>query len=231
VSEAQAKPAEAHDGASEATRGAAEGPCAWPSGPAWLDHLRRAVNVLVPLALGLVLIAAAVPLDKFPEHAHEHRETLINSMRKLSLSQKWGMYAPDPARGHSYLEIIAHDVDGGVRPLEESQMVTDGWGTVWAWKRTRRHIWQYTLTRNIEKTHRNRVWYMRGLCVREDRLGHTVDHFEVSRVYRRIRSPERVREGAELLGPLKRTRGQDASCKVEIIREMIEEDRARRGGD
>lgn len=190
----------------------------------WLVHLRRAVNLLVPLLLGAVMVFAALPTDELPEWLRPKSEQLSVAMRKISLGQGWKMYAPDPPRGHFYMELFAHDVDGTVRKLEESRMAEEGWGTAWAWKRTRRDIWYLTVTRGIDKTNRNRTWFLRGVCLREARRGHQVRQLEMVRVYRRIRSPERVREGAELLGPEKRTTARDGSCNVAIIRDMIAED-------
>ncbi|MFO7565192.1 MAG: hypothetical protein R6X02_21285 [Enhygromyxa sp.] len=192
--------------------------------PRWLVELRRAVNVVFPLLLGGLMVFAALPSDKVPESLQPKRERLSQAMRKLSLSQSWKMYAPDPPKGHFYMELYAHDLDGSVRKLEDSRMAEEGWGTAWAWSRTRRDIWHLTVTRHIDKTNRNRTWYLRGVCLREARRGFQVKRLEMRRVYRRIRAPDRVRAGAELLGPIKRTRAQDGSCNVAIIRSMIAED-------
>lgn len=194
-------------------------------------QLRRIINVVVPLVLGTIMIAVGIPRERIPEAQQQRRDQLVDKLRTLSLSQNWSMYAPDPARGHFYLELEAHDRDGTVRLLEDSRMASEGWGTAWAWRRTRLDIWQHAVARRIDKVSRNRTWYMRGVCMREARRGYDVRHVEMRRVYRRIRSPERVREGAEILGPLKRRDGQDGSCNVAIIRKMIKADRERRGVD
>lgn len=192
--------------------------------PRWLASVRWASNVVVPVALMTLMVLSAIPSAKVPERLKPQRERLAAIMQKLSLSQTWGMYAPDPGKGHFYMELYAHDADGTVRKLEETHVAEEGWGTAWAWDRTRRHIWQHTVSRRIDKTSRNRTWYLRGVCVREARRGHDVRRIEMQRVYRRIRTPERVREGAETLGPIKRSKAQDGSCNVAIIREMIATD-------
>ena len=115
-----------------------------------------------------------------------------------------------------------------MRVLEDSDMATNGWGTAWAWRRSRLDIWQHAVTRRIDKVNRNRTWYMRGVCLREARRGYDVQRLEMTRVYRRIRSPERVAEGASLLAKPRRRKAQDGSCRVRIIRDMIEVDRKRR---
>ncbi|HVH99898.1 MAG TPA: hypothetical protein VM869_14360 [Enhygromyxa sp.] len=189
-----------------------------------LASLRWASNVVVPLAIMALMVLAAVPSDRTPERLQPQRERLSAAMQQLSLSQSWSMYAPDPGKGHFYMELYAHDADGTVRKLDDSRMAEEGWGTAWAWKRTRLDIWQHTVMRRIDKTNRNRTWYLRGVCVREARRGYDVRRIEMSRVYRRIRAPERVLEGAKTLGPIKRTKAQDSSCNVAIIREMIATD-------
>lgn len=192
--------------------------------PRWLASLRWAINVVFPVSLAGLLLLSAIPSDKLPESLQQRRGQLSAAMQKLSLSQSWSMYAPDPGKGHFYMELYAHDLDGTVRKLDDSRMAEQGWGTAWAWKRTRMDIWQHTVVRRIDKTNRNRTWYLRGVCVREARLGYQVKRIEMQRVYRRIRAPERVAEGADTLGPIKRTKAQDGSCNVAIIREMIETD-------
>jgi hypothetical protein len=127
------------------------------------------------------------------------------------------------------MELVAYDADGTRRVLEESQLAEYGWGTAYFWDRTRRDIWAYAIMGNVEKLNRNRTWFVRGVCVREARRGHDVQRIEMAQVFRRIRTPEQVREGKELLGPPKRRKAQDGSCRVEIIREMIEIDARRRG--
>jgi hypothetical protein len=200
--------------------------------PPWLVGLRRFVNLVYPTLLGALMVFAALPSEQLPDRLKPKRERLSQLMRKVSLSQSWKMYAPDPPKGHFYMELYAHDVDGTVRRLEDSRMAEEGWGTAWAWNRTRRDIWHLTVTRHIDKVNRNRTWYLRGVCLREARRGYQVKRLEMIRVYRRIRAPDRVQAGAELLGPIKRTKAQDGSCNVAIIREMIAEDPLRAdGGD
>jgi len=198
---------------------------------AWFRWTRRLANLVVALALGGGLVLGAWPHAEFDDGSRMQgaHDELVAKMRKLSLSQTWKMYAPDPGRGHFYMELDAHDADGTVRELEDSFMAKHGWGTAWAWRRSRLDIWQHAVTRRIDKVNRNRTWYMRGVCAREARRGHEVDRLEMRRVYRRIRPPEQVREGKDLLARPKQRRAQDGSCHVKIIREMIAFDAQRRG--
>ncbi len=197
----------------------------------WREHLRRAAHVIGPLLLMALMVFSAFPHEMIPPSLQAQHERLIERMRTLSLSQRWSMYAPNPTRGHSYLELTAYDADGTVRVLEETERAAAGWGTAWAWSKDRRDVWMHTVTRQIDKVNRNRTWYLRGVCVREARKGYDVRRIEAVRVYRSIRSPEQVLKGKSLLGPERREKAQDGSCRVQIIREMIEADQARLAED
>jgi hypothetical protein len=196
--------------------------------PAWLLHARRVVNVVVPLLLGYLMVLAAWPGDRLGPGMRPRHDRLVELMRPLSLSQSWSMYAPDPARGHYYMELVAHDKDGSTRVLEDSYLAEHGWGTAYFWRRSRLDIWRYSVTARIDEANRNRTWYLRGVCAREAARGYDIQRVEMTQVYRGIRSPEQVRKGKELLGPPKRRTARDGSCRVQIIREMIETDARRR---
>jgi hypothetical protein len=190
-----------------------------------LAALRRVVNVLTPLLLAALMLLATWPSDELGERLRPRHDQLIELMRPLSLSQSWSMYAPDPGRGHHLMELVAHDADGTVRVLDDSDPA-NAWGTAFFWQRTRKDIWTYTVSGRVDEANRNRTWYLRGVCVREARRGYDVQRIEMTQVFRRIRSPEQVREGKHLLGPIKRRKAQDGSCRVQIIRDMIEVDAA-----
>jgi hypothetical protein len=195
--------------------------------PVWLQHLRRVVNVAFALVLGGAMLLAAFPSDKLGPRSRPAHDRLVAAMRLVSLSQNWGMYAPDPARGHYYMELVAHDADGTTRVLEESHLAEHGWSTAWFWTRSRADIWRYTVSDRIGEVNRNRTWYLRGVCAREAARGHDTRRVEMTQVYRRIRAPEHVRDGKALLGPHKRRKAQEGNCNVKIIREMIETDARR----
>lgn len=184
---------------------------------------RRAANVVVSACLFGLLVFAAIPKAKLPEHLHPRRDRLSEVMRALSLSQSWNMYAPDPSRGHHTMELVAVDRDGTERRLR-SRGDANAWATAWAWQRTRRDIWQFVIMRRPTGTSRNRTWFLRGVCLREHRRGHDVARLEVWHASRSIQPPERVRAGQPTLGPVRRTRVAGTSCDVEIIRDMIAED-------
>ena len=192
---------------------------------------RRLVNVLAPLVFGYAIVLAAVPGTWLEGRLRDDHERLVQHMRTISLSQTWSMYAPDAATAHHYLVFEARDADGTLRPLEEYEAREHGWGTVRGWEWTRNAIWQTEISRRIDESNRNRTWYARGLCLREARRGHDVERLELTLVSRSIRSPQRVREGADLLSRLRTRRLRSASCRVRIIEDMIALDRERRGSD
>lgn len=193
----------------------------------WLERegARRFCNLLFSALLMATMVFAATPRDRLPESTHARRTELSKAMRKISLSQTWKMYAPNAARSHNFIEVVAHDSEGNHWVVEEEQAMVD-WGTAWFWKRDRRSIWQHTTTRKPKETNRNRTWYMRGICLREARKGREVRRVEMFRLFRRIRKPSRVRDGAAVLGPVKRLKMQDTSCRVEVIKRMVAEDRS-----
>lgn len=186
--------------------------------------------MLVPLLLAAAMVYTALPRDRLPERWRSHHEDYSAKLRRVSLSQTWNMYAPNPSRGHAYMELSGVERSGEPVDFEENSDLEDGWGTTWAGRWSRRDVWRYTLVRRINTTSRNRVWFLRGLCVRADRRGQDLKEVSMARVYRRIRSPKRVRAGKATLGPAKRHRREHkTSCNVPIVREMIAFDRQRRG--
>lgn len=186
------------------------------------ERVLRVVNTLIPVVLIAGMLFAAIPGAWFGEAGKARHDRMIDAMRKLSLSQSWSMYAPNPARGHFYLELQALDADGTVRVLEEAERVD--WGTAWVWTKDRQDIWLHAVSRQADEINRNRTWYLRGVCLREARRGYDVRRIEANRVDRSIRSPDKVRAGKPVLGPERRQKTQDTSCRVPIIREMIEAD-------
>lgn len=185
---------------------------------------RRFINLLIPGVVAGLMVFAALPTSILSEGLVARHEALGAAMRQVSLGQRWLMYAPNPTRGHAYQEFIAYDADGGVRVLEESELVEEGWSSSWIWNRDRHHIWLYTIARKPKEINRNRIWFIRGLCVREARRGHAVDRIEVNRVHRRMHSPEELMATGETLGPPRKSKVVDTTCHVEIIRDMIAAD-------
>lgn len=153
---------------------------------------------------------------------------IVAQMRKISVLQSWNMYAPDPQRAQTYLSLRAELADGTVVPLVEADQADHGWGTVLDWQKRREDIWRIIVAGEKQQVHR--AWYLRGVCVREDRArGAPPLRIIAERVRRRLSNPAAVRAGKPALGGLQRTEIQTLRCDDWQARAMLTADRARRG--
>lgn len=149
--------------------------------------------------------------------------------RTISVSQHWGMYAPNPQRAQVYMNLTALYPDGSRVELEETAQERDGWGTQWAWRKRRVDIWRFYANMGTNRANRNRTWYLRGVCLREARrTGEAPMSIEMVSVRRKFTPPHRVREGRPDLGKPVRKKVQTVSCTTKIVHDMIQEDRERR---
>jgi len=203
-----------------------------------VDDLRRAVNVVLPLAIAAVLAIAALPSGRLGPLADAERcgdgkvsckDWIVQQLRSISVSASWGMYAPAPQRSQAYMLLTAIDADGSERALEENDVAAAGWGTAWMWTKDRNDILRHAVGYfRASKPNRNRVWFLRSVCVREDRAGHAPVQIRMEQVRRRFNAPEKVRAGAPVLGAPSVRSIQVMGCRAKIVQDMIEEDRARR---
>lgn len=154
---------------------------------------------------------------------------LADLLRPLSIKQTWRMYAPDPQRAQVYMNLLARYPDGTERELEETEQEGAGWGTHWAWQKTRVDIWRHYALAHPKGRNEHRTWYLKGVCVREARRGEIPEKIVMHQVRRRFAPPEKVREGARGLGRPRRDLVTVQYCKTKQVLTMIEEDRVRRG--
>ncbi|MFY0541727.1 hypothetical protein [Nannocystis pusilla] len=99
-----------------------------------------------------------------------------------------------PDRAHTYIAVYAEFEDGRREALPEAAQAQHGWGTTWAWQKTRVDIWRYYAVLNPDKPNNNRLWYLRSLCVREAMAREQPPRKIVAeRVRRRFTPPDRVR--------------------------------------
>lgn len=182
----------------------------------------RAGRCLVALTLATVIVAPLIP--------GPHHDPLNDALRAISVQQSWRMYTPDPQRAQSYLSVRAELADGSVVPLAEALHAEAGWGTVRDWDKRRLDIWRGYLAMGGDKPNSNRNWYLRSLCVREDRArGAPPMKLIVERVRRAFNAPAAVAAGAPTLAVLTRTPVATINCHSWPERGMIAADRARRG--
>lgn len=183
---------------------------------------RRTIHTLVPLALTVLIVAPAIP---GPLGA-----AIASRTRTISVLQTWNMYAPDPQRSHTYLSVFAELADGTKVPLDEAYQAENAWTGIWDWQKRRTDIWRYYAVMKPEAANVNRTWYLRGLCVREERArGAAPLRIVADRVRRRFTPPDAVRAGAPGLGEPSRAFVQAVKCSEWPERAMIAADRARRG--
>jgi hypothetical protein len=196
----------------------------------WLRSLRRAFNVAFPLLLVLFLLVPTFKAKQLSGRTLELRKQIAAVMRPLSLSQQWGMYAPDPARAAQYLTLEAHYEDGSTRELPETARSQAGFGTTWALSKTRMDIWRFRLVqKGIRRPNRARTWYLRGICVRESREGWDPKRIQLFQLKRRFRPPEQVRAGKGEFFPPRITKSESGWCRSRIVRDMIALDEANNG--
>ena len=181
---------------------------------------QRAGRTAMALALMTVIVAPLVP--------GAVGGLISKQMQRLSVIQSWRMYTPDPQRAQGYLALYAELADGSRVALEEARAAEQGWGAVWDWQKRREDIWRAFAASSKPTLHR--TWYMRGVCVREDRArGEPPKRIVAERVRRVLMPPDTVAKGRAALGTLSRTALQTVRCDDWPARGMIAADRTRRG--
>ena len=181
----------------------------------------RAGRCLAAIVLAMLIVGPLIP--------GPHAGPLNDAQRGISLQQSWRMYTPDAQRAQSYISVRAELADGSVVPLEEAIEAEVGWGTVLDWQKRRVDIWRGYLAMG-DKPNANRSWYLRSLCVREDRArGAAPVKVIAERVRRALNPPSAVAAGAPTLAVLTRTTVATIDCRATPQRNMIAADRARRG--
>lgn len=181
----------------------------------------RWLHALVPTLLAVAVVAPALP----SKHFGELPGVVAKGLLLVSIKQTWGMYAPDPQRAQTYMDLEALYDDGSTTQLAESDDLETGWGTTWAWRKTRMDIWKFYANFNPEKRNDHRTWYLRLVCVREARTGLTPRKITMHQVKRRFTAPAKVAAGAPGLGEPERRLITVAYCNTSPVKEMIDEDR------
>jgi len=181
--------------------------------------------------LGVLALAGLVVVPNFPaEWVGEWSSTLAGGLRRVSFVQSWRMYAPNPQRAQSYMNLTAHYDDGTTQALWETEQERGGWGTVWAWDKTREDIWRHYANFHPKSANEHRTWYLRAVCVREARKGRVPDKIVMEQVTRGFTHPDKVAAGKPALGRRKVELVTVAYCKAKQVREMIDADAERRAG-
>ena len=195
--------------------------------PAVRGVLRRSLHLVWALVLGAAVVLPNLPTERFGKLPG----MLAGWLRPVSFVQSWRMYAPDPQRSQTYMNLTASYPGGREVELEETIQEKNGWTVTWAGAKTRVDIWRHYANFHGSKRNDNRTWYLRAVCVREARKGEVPTKITMTQVRRRFTPPERVAEGKPDLGRRRRLSNVRhwMPCKTKIVMEMIEADQRRRG--
>ncbi|HWB77728.1 MAG TPA: hypothetical protein VG755_22330 [Nannocystaceae bacterium] len=183
--------------------------------------LLRLLHALVPTAMVVAIVVPTLPSERFGPLPGE----LAKGLLFVSVKQTWGMYAPDPQRAQIYMELEAEYPDGSTASLLESDDVEHGWGTTWAWRKTRLDIWRFYANFHADRRNDNRTWYLRAVCVREARTGRVPRKITMYHVKRKFTSPQGVRAGKPGLSEPERKLVTVQYCTTSPARDMIDDDR------
>lgn len=186
----------------------------------WLRAINRLVRASVVLALAVAIVAPNLPADWRGEWV----STFAGYTRHVSLVQSWKMYAPNPQRAQSYMNLTAHYPDGTEGDLEETIQERNGWNTHFAWNKTRVDIWRHYANFHPKRSSEHRKWYLRAVCVREARRGRMPDKIVMEVVTRRFASPKHVLKGFPGLGRPRRMLVTVQYCKVKSVRTILDAD-------
>lgn len=190
-----------------------------------MRRIAGVLHVLYVLALATIVVVPNLPR----EHFGDLPGSLAGKLRPLSFVQSWRMYAPHPQLAQVYMNLTAVYDDGTERELEETVDEAHGWGSHWAWDKTRIDIFRHYANFHPTRSNAHRTWYLKGVCVREARRGPAPEKIVMHQVRRRFTPPSHVAKGAPPFSAPRRRLVTVQPCKVKQVREMIEADRARRG--
>ena len=126
--------------------------------PAIRGVLRRCVHIVWALALASIVLLPNLPTERFGQLPSK----LAGWLRPVSFVQSWRMYAPDPQRSQTYMNLTAHYPGGREVELEETIQEKNGWTVTWAGQKTRVDIWRHYANFHGSGRNDNRTWYLRG---------------------------------------------------------------------
>lgn len=175
----------------------------------------------------VLTVVGFVVLPNIPSKHLPFAGTMAQWAKKVSFKQGWQMYAPNPQRAQMYMNLTAVYDDGSERRLEETVQENQAWDTHFMWDKTRVDIWRQYANFNAKHRNNNRVWYLKGVCVRESRRGPIPKRIVMHQVRRRFTPPAKVAKGAPALGKPKRTFITVQYCQHPVVKEIIEADTRR----
>ncbi len=193
------------------------------------EGVRWIVNVTTPLALALAfIIVPAIPSG----HWGALKPVVtpwFGVLRTVSFSQSWRMYTPDANLSYSRAVVtgVTKDKQEFVLRGPDDPTATPV-GGVFFWGSSRDDFWTYQAAHvGPRRRSANRLWYMRGWCVRAARMGHELRAVSLSRINWRLENPTRVHEGAPVLRTPSVKNFHETRCDVGVVRAMILKDERR----
>ncbi len=190
--------------------------------PSALRPLLRLLHAAFVLTLVGFIVIPNIPSEDFPLSG-----TMARWAKQVSFKQGWQMYAPNPTRAQMYMNLTAVYDDGSERRLEETEQENQAWGTHFMWDKTRVDIWRQYANFNVKHRNNNRVWYLKGVCVREARKGPIPKRIIMHMVRRRFTPPQKVAQGRPGLGKPKRTFVTVQYCQHPVVKQIIDADALR----
>ncbi|MGB1699637.1 MAG: hypothetical protein ACPHRO_06780 [Nannocystaceae bacterium] len=144
-------------------------------------------------------------------------------LRVCSFSQSWRMYTPDANLSYTRGVVTGRSVTGKEVVLRGPDAVDRvPAGGVFFWNRDRDDFWTYQAAHvGAKRRSGNRLWYMRGWCVRAARMGHELRSVTLTRVNWRLENPLKVRAGKPPLRTPKIKEFRATRCDVGIVHDMI----------
>jgi len=193
-----------------------------PEAPSALRVLWRLLRVAFVLTVVGFVVIPNIPSKHFALSG-----TMAKWAKQVSFKQGWQMYAPNPTRAQMYMNLTAVYDDGSERRLEETDQENQAWDTHFMWDKTRVDIWRQYANFNVKHRNNNRVWYLKGVCVREARKGPIPKRIVMHMVRRRFTAPQKVAQGRPGLGRPKRSFVTVQYCQHPVVKQIIEADAVR----
>lgn len=179
--------------------------------------LRRASSLVLSLLLASALLVPTMPGDWLGGVPRAY----VNALRKVSVSQRWSMYAPNPQRSLAFMTLDAEYPDDRVERMYDGEDPRL-WRTTGFWAKSRMAVWQYYALLKSKKRNRNRTWFLRAQCIEAlRRYGELPLRVRMTAARRRFTPPAKVARGAEVLRPLKLREVQVEPCRTKVVRAML----------
>ena len=192
-------------------------------------RLRRIAGVTTPLVLAVAfIIVPSVPSARWGA-LKPVVTPWFGLLRKISFSQSWRMYTPDA--NLSYTRAVVTGITRDRSPVVlrgPEDPTTPPVRGVFFWNRSRDDFWTYQAAHvGASRRSANRLWFLRGWCVRAARMGLDLRAISMTRVNWRLEKPKNVLGGAPELRAPEVQDFREVRCDVGVVHSMIQADKNR----